>query len=188
MLADENQLEALARLNYHPRDVSALASLLAQDGVQAQAVTSAEVGAPTAVDDDADGLTNTEELVGNRCSNPDSDGDGVQDGAEVDALLAWLHNESGQEASRQAAVPGWPDATHDADFDGRAGPGGDLGAGAQHQPRIHDRDKFDDFGQELLGLTRWDWGALAGGGHGYVFAEMPAWVEAPGDHPLVGHS
>jgi hypothetical protein len=48
-----------------------------------------------------------------------------------------------------------------------------------------DRDKFDD-GQELFGLTKWGWGALPRAEDtGYVFAEMPSWVKAPGHHPLV---
>ncbi len=187
VLADENQLETLARLNYHPRDVSALASLLAQDGVQAQAVTLAEVGALTAVDDDADGLTNTEESWwGTDALNPDSDGDGVQDGAEVEALLAWLHNERDSFPASGRPFLGWPDETHDADFDGVPDLAEIWVLGLSTNRESTDRDKFDD-GQELFGLARWDWGALPRAEDtGYVFAEMPSWVEAPGDHPLVG--
>ncbi|MGB5051468.1 MAG: CARDB domain-containing protein [Caldilineaceae bacterium] len=49
-----------------------------------------------------------------------------------------------------------------------------------------DRDKFDD-GQELFGATEWGRGALprVQDDAGYIFAEMPTWVKAPGNHPFV---
>ena len=55
-----------------------------------------------------------------------------------------------------------------------------------------DRDKFDD-GQELFGLTYCPGsGGYCGYGvlprnedWGVIFAQMPSWVAAPGNHPLV---
>ncbi len=55
----------------------------------------AEIAQLLAVDDDADGLTNTvEEWWCTDPLNSDSDTDGVSDAAEVDALKAWLRNET----------------------------------------------------------------------------------------------
>ncbi len=150
----------------------------------------------SSVDDDADGLTNTQEEWW--CTdplNPDSDGDGTNDGDEVQAAKDWLGNLRGSYPSTGKPFVGWPpDHTGCYDDDQDSIP--DLAErwelGLNMNRESTDRDKFDD-GQELFGNTYCPgsggycgYGALPRNEDwGVIFAEMPSWVEAPGDHPLV---
>lgn len=238
VLADAEQLEALARLRFAPQgtdEVGALVSahaaskpwlaeglkpLLAEAAAaQERLVTAAavpegtltglraELGALgpelqagvaglTSLDDDGDGLTNTQEQWW--CTDPldpDTDGDGADDGAEVGAAKDWLANAAASYPSTGKPFAGWPpDIAGCQDDDQDSVPDlaerWDLGLNMNREST--DRDKFDD-GQELFGNTYCPGsGGFCGYGAlprnedwGVIFAEMPSWVEAPGDHPLV---
>jgi hypothetical protein len=228
VLADDDQLEALARLRFEPQSTDELSMLVAahaqekpwlaaslspllsraaeveqQKSLGAQGLESAVVEvrqtvraltleqkaaltALTSVDDDADGLTNTQEQWW--CTdplNPDSDGDGVSDGAEVAALKDWMGNRRSGPPASGKPFAGWPTEQQDSDHDSVPDLAERWELGLNMNRESTDRDKFDD-GQELFGLTKWGWGALPRAEDtGYVFAEMPSWVKAPGNHPLV---
>ncbi len=150
----------------------------------------------TAVDSDGDGLTDDQE--GWWCtdaSKRDSDFDGTDDGAEVAALSDWLGNRRASFPSTGKPFQGWPSQKancYDDDQDAVPDLAESLFLGLNPNRESTDRDKFDD-GQELFGLTyctgqggfcsygplprNEDWGV--------IFAEMPSWVKAPGNHPLV---
>lgn len=147
------------------------------------------------LDDDGDGLTNTEESWW--CTdplNPDSNGNGVSDGESVARLLQWLRNERSGPPVSGAPFKGWPMVPGDGNFnpncvdvDRDSVP--DLAElymlGLHPRRESTSRDKFDD-GQKLYGITAWDWGALPRvQDTDYIFAEMPAWVRSPGKHPFV---
>jgi hypothetical protein len=151
--------------------------------------------AMTSLDSDGDGLTDTEEYWW--CTNPlnpDTKGDGVSDGDAVAALMAWMHNELPGPPASGTPFLGWPMVPGDGQFnpncvdqDHDSVP--DLAErwmlGLNANRESTDRDKFDD-GQELFGITKWGWGALPRTEDtGIIFAEMPSWVKAPGNHPLV---
>ncbi|MBU1750130.1 MAG: hypothetical protein KKA73_20795, partial [Chloroflexi bacterium] len=238
VLADDEQLEALARLRFQPQATDSVRVLMDAHGQTnpdlkqalqpllaravrvpglARAGSSASarlelraamhalttdqrsgLAALTSVDDDADGLTNTQEQWwGTDPLNADSDGDGTNDGPEVAALKAWLGNESDGPPASGKPFLGWPPQTdsagypdrhfacHDDDYDSIPDLAERWELGLNMNRESTDRDKFDD-GQELFGLTRWEWGALPRAEDtGYIFAEMPSWVKAPGNHPLV---
>ncbi len=150
----------------------------------------------SSIDDDGDGLTNTQESWW--CTdplNPDSDGDGAKDGVEVAAAKAWLANTASAPPATGKPFSGWPATkTGCPDDDQDSVP--DLAErwelGLNLNRESTDRDKFDD-GQELFGNTYCPGsGGFCGYGAlprnedwGVIFAEMPAWVRAPGNHPLV---
>ena len=156
----------------------------------------AGIEALSTVDDDGDGLTNTEESWW--CTgtlNQDTDGDGASDYVEVQAAKAWLANEVDGPPATGKPFSGWPPSiTGCIDDDQDSVPDlaerWDLGLNMNREST--DRDKFDD-GQELFGNTYCPgsggycgYGALPRNDDwGIIFAEMPAWVEAPGNHPLV---
>ena len=151
VLADEDQLEALARLRFEPQGTDELGALVAAHAqakpwlatslqpLLAKAVALERVGrdaispyedtladlraamrgltaeqkaglaALSSVDDDADGLTNTQEQWW--CTdplNPDSDGDGATDGDEVQAAKDWLGNLRGSYPSTGKPFAQWP--------------------------------------------------------------------------------
>ncbi len=206
VLADEDQLETLARLGYRPQATAPLpprspASLL-KNLIPLQQTTLPD---PDSLDDDADGLTNTQEQWW--CTDPfnaDSDGDGTSDGNEVQALQEWLGNQRGSYPSSGKPFAGWPPLTDSAGYPDRhfACQDDDLDSvpdlaerwelGLNMNRESTDRDKFDD-GQELFGNTYCPGsGGFCGYGAlprnedwGIIFAEMPSWVKAPGNHPLV---
>ena len=224
VLADEDQLETLARLRFEPQSTDELGMLVTAHapekpwlaaawaavqrsvGAEVQGSKGAEGKAPltrellrsltselkagiaalTSVDDDADGLTNTQEAWwGTDPMNPDSDGDGVTDGDEVAALKDWIGNRRNSYPASGRPFLGWPDETHDSDHDSVPDLAERWELGLNMNRESTDRDKFDD-GQELFGITKWQWGALPRAEDtGYIFAEMPSWVKAPGNHPLV---
>ena len=187
VLVTEEQLEDLARLGFQPGKTDVLTSLLKMGGPRLSTeVSLAQLTLSSSVDDDADGLTNTQESWwGTDPMNPDSDGDGASDGDEVAALKAWLGNETGAPPATGKPFLSWPDMAADSDYDSVPDLAERWELGLNMNRESTDRDKFDD-GQELFGITRWDWGALPRAEDtGYIFAEMPAWVKTPGDHPLV---
>ncbi|OAI38633.1 hypothetical protein AYO38_09200 [bacterium SCGC AG-212-C10] len=135
VIADGDQLEALTRLGFLPVSADALDSLIkgasarlpladsslsaafqalsaAGSPTTAWAALSADVQAlvvqATSVDDDGDGLTNTQEAWWcTNVGNPDSDGDGSNDGAEVLALKRWLQNTAARPSNGTPFVQ-WP--------------------------------------------------------------------------------
>ena len=135
-------------------------------------------------DDDADGLTNTQEQWW--CTDPgddDTDDDGATDGAEIADLKDWL-------ANRRAGPPGgtpWPDwppqraNCPDKDHDSIPNLAERWDLGLNMDLECTDRDKFDD-GQELFGVTYCPGGDLSCGygdlprssDSGYVGAAMPS--------------
>jgi len=239
VLADDEQLETLARLRYEPQasdefvalveantaENSWLAAGIAPLVTQAVSLRSQTVSLRyeraadarktlrataraltpeqrtaladlTSLDDDADGLTNAQEAWW--CTDPlnaDTDGDGTSDGAEVQAAKDWLGNKRAGPPSTGRPFAGWPPATfdptkpptcRDGDGDGVPDMAERWDLGLNMNAESTDRDKFDD-GQELFGTTEWGRGALprVTDDAGYIFAEMPTWVKAPGNHPFV---
>ena len=150
----------------------------------------------TSVDDDADGLTNTQETWWCTDSlNPDSDGDGTSDGLEVQAAKDWLSNTAPSYPSTGKPFVGWPPdhaGCYDDDLDSVPDLAETWELGLNINLESTDRDKFDD-GQELFGNTYCPGtGGFCGYGTlprdddwGVVFSQMPSWVERPGNHPLV---
>lgn len=163
------------------------------DGFSAEQLSA--VQALPGVDNDADGLTDTQE--GWWCTdpnNPDSDLDGRKDGDEIQTIKDWMAN---KRASAPGETPwsGWPfNATTCPDKDNDSIPNlaerWELGLNMDLEST--DRDKFDD-GQEVFGVTNCPGGDNSCGygdlprssDAGYVGQTMPSWVEAPGNHPLV---
>lgn len=153
------------------------------------------LAATSSVDDDADGLTNTQESWW--CINPlavDSDNDGVSDGNEVNALKRWMGNTDVRPSTGKPFL-GWPTGSnppcYDTDRDSipDLAERWDLGLNANKEST--DEDRYDD-GQELFGSTNCPGG---GGACGYgllphvqdgslVSSDMPTFVKAPGNHPL----
>jgi hypothetical protein len=147
------------------------------------------------VDNDADGLTDTQESWW--CTDPnngDSDSDGRSDYVEIQAIKDWM-------ANRSAVAPGetpwasWPFNTTtcpDKDYDSIPNLAERWELGLNMDLESTDRDKFDD-GQEVFGVTYCPGGDYSCGygdlprssDAGYVGQFMPAWVKAPGNHPLV---
>ncbi|MEI8081821.1 MAG: hypothetical protein WCI74_08255, partial [Actinomycetes bacterium] len=134
----------------------------------------------TSIDDDADGLTNTEEAWW--CTDPlnvDSDGDGVTDGAEVQAAKDWLGNRrnappaSGKPfAGLPAGIAGCQDDDHDdvPDLAERWTLGLNMKPWLNMNNPSTDRDRYND-GMELFGFD-------------HTGAMSPI-VKAPGNHPFV---
>lgn len=147
------------------------------------------------VDNDADGLTDTQESWW--CTdpnNPDSDSDGHSDEYEIQAVKDWM-------ANRRAVAPGetpwasWPFnplTCPDKDYDSIPNLAERWELGLNMDLESTDRDKFDD-GQEVFGVTYCPGGDYSCGygdlprssDAGYVGQVMPAWVKAPGNHPFV---
>jgi PKD repeat protein len=245
VLADDAQLEALARLGFGPRSSDDLGALVSAQGPEkawprmslqpllrkaatlqslqtrmktadlsaAAAVETARadlraamraltpeqtagIASLSSVDDDADGLTNTQEQWW--CTdpmNPDSDGDRVKDGDEVAALKDWMANRRSGPPASGKPFAGWPpqiSGCRDDDQDSVPDLAERWELGLNMNRESTDRDKFDD-GQELFGNTYCPgsggycgYGALPRNEDwGVIFAEMPSWVKAPGNHPLV---
>ena len=236
VLVCEDQLETLARLRFEPQGTDELGMLvtahaqakpwLAAAWAEVQRSRGAgEMASPellrslapalkaalaalSSVDDDADGLTNTEEQWW--CTdpmNPNSDGDtqGYTDGQEVDALLDFTLPRSVRWGYGPPFGPpaAWPDfngtdgnpatpACNDGDYDTIPDYAEVYMVGSRVPEESTDHDKFDD-GQELFGVTYCP-GAPASCGYGayprieywnYIQASMPTWVLPPGDNPFV---
>lgn len=168
----------------------------------------AAVAALTSLDDDGDGLTNTQEQWW--CTdplNPNSDGDANRwtDGQEVAALLNVKLSRTVRWGYGPPFGPpnAWPDfnnrdgnsatpACNDGDFDTIPDMAEAFMVGTRVPEESTDNDKFDD-GQELFGVTYCP-GAPTNCGYGsfpageywnYIKASMPNWVRPPGDNPFV---
>ncbi len=180
-------------------EVSAQAIDAAEAGLRAALAAlapeqQAGVAASPSVDQDGDGLTDTQE--GWWCTDAaddDTDDDGKSDGAEIQALKDWLHNERAA-APGETPWPNWPPQRANCpDKDHDSIPNlAELELGLNMDRESTDKDKFDD-GQELFGVTycpggdnNCGYGDLPRSADaGYVGATMPSWVKAPGNHPLV---
>lgn len=193
VIAGPESLEQLAKLGFQPESTEDLSSSL-------NATNLSEVDVKDAldlvtIDDDDDGLTNTQESWW--CTNPldaDSDDDGISDGDEIQILKDWLTNRrSGPPMDTPWAS--WPFNTTtcpDKDYDSIPNLAERWELGLSMDLESTDRDKFDD-GQELFGVTYCPGGDSSCGygdlprssDAGYVGQTMPAWVKAPGNHPLV---
>ncbi|MDP9351744.1 MAG: hypothetical protein M3P51_09430, partial [Chloroflexota bacterium] len=137
----------------------------------------------TSVDDDGDGLTDTQESWW--CTNPrnpDSDGDRVSDGVEVNRLRQGNTTDGPPFQAR----PYSPTSTTCTDRDQDTVPdlveGMSLGLNPNREST--DGDKFDD-GQEFFGLTQIGYGGLPRSEDSFITANMPGWVDPPGDSPFV---
>ncbi len=171
----------------------------------------AAVATLTSVDDDGDGLTNTQESWW--CTdplNPNSDGDaqGYTDGQEVTALLDLKLPRSVRYAYGPPFGPpnAWPDfngqdgnpntpACPDGDFDTIPDKAEAFMVGTRVgtlDSENTDGDKFDD-GQELFGITYCPGGPASCGygsyprtqDYSFITSGMPSWVKSPGDSPFV---
>jgi hypothetical protein len=159
------------------------------------------------LDDDGDGLTNTEE--GWWCTDPlnpnsDSDAQGYTDGQEVAALLDVTQPRTVRWGYGPPFGPpnAWPNfnnrdgsglnVCNDGDFDTIPDFAEAYMVGTRVPYETTDNDKFDD-GQELFGITYCP-GAPTNCGYGsypaieywnFIKASMPNWVLPPGDSPFV---
>ncbi|MGA9349578.1 MAG: hypothetical protein WBW48_12365, partial [Anaerolineae bacterium] len=155
----------------------------------------AGLAATSSVDDDADGLTNTQEQWW--CTDPldaDTDDDGRTDGAEIQVLKDWMANRRSGPPN-ETPWPNWPPqraGCEDKDKDSIPNLAERWELGLSMDLESTDMDKFDD-GQELFGVTYCPGGDLNCGygdlprsqDSGYVGSVMPGWVQAPGNHPAV---
>ena len=154
------------------------------------------LGAAVSSDSDGDGLNDT--LEGYWCTDPtkaDSDLDGTNDGDEVAALKAWMNNERVGPPSTGKPFLNWPAQKAncpDDDQDSVPDFAETFELGLNPNLESTDHDKFDD-GQELFGNTYCPGsGGFCGYGSlprnddwGVIFSQMPSWVKAPGNHPLI---
>jgi hypothetical protein len=153
------------------------------------------------VDDDADGLTNTQEAWWCTDSmDADTDDDGRSDGSEIQVLKDWMDNER-ESAPGETPWPNWPlnnTACPDEDHDSIPDLAEQWELGLDRNLESSDRDRFDD-GQELFGITYCPGGDLKCGYGDYprsedssfVPAAMPSWVKAPGHSarfPMPNHT
>lgn len=181
------------KLNWVVNLFVAISMVYPWQSVTAQPLYPSQANA-SSIDDDADGLTNTQEAWW--CTNPaspDTDNDGRTDGTEIQTLKDWLANKRATPPG-ETPWPAWPfNSTTCPDKDHDSIPNlAELELGLDMDMESTDRDKFDD-GQELFGVTYCPGGDLSCGygdlprssDSGYVGATLPGWVKAPGNHPLV---
>ena len=162
----------------------------------------------TGVDDDGDGLSNTEESWW--CTDPsnpntDQDAGGYADGEEVTALLDFTQPRAVRWGYGPPFGPpaAWPDfngadgnsetpACNDGDFDTIPDFAEVYMVGSRVPSETTDGDKFDD-GQELYGvtycpggITSCDYGSYPRQEYwNYIKETMPNWVLPPGDNIFV---
>ena len=141
------------------------------------------------VDNDADGLTDTQESWW--CTdpmNPDSDGDGALDGTEVLYLKDWVGNRGSGVPASGKPFAGWPSDylnCYDDDYDSIPDMAERWELGLNMNRESTDGDKFDD-GQELFGITKYpNYGALPRPEDTFITSSMPGWVDPPGNSPVV---
>ena len=141
------------------------------------------------VDNDADGLTDTQEAWW--CTdpmNPDSDGDGALDGTEVLYLKDWVGNRGSGVPASGKPFAGWPSDylnCYDDDYDSIPDMAERWELGLNMNRESTDGDKFDD-GQELFGITKYpNYGALPRPEDTFITSSMPGWVDPPGNSPVV---
>lgn len=140
------------------------------------------------VDSDNDGLNDTEEdWWCTDPTDPDSDDDGVEDGQEVDQLMAGNKTNGKPFLDWPPNIPG----CYDDDQDSVPDLAETNVVGLNVNRESSDLDKYDD-GQEFFGSTYCPGGAGACG-YGtlprtddlYLGSNMPSFVEAPADSPFV---
>jgi len=177
-------LESLARLGYQPQETTQVSSL-----------AQANESSASSIDDDGDGLTNTQEQWW--CTDPadpDTDADGKNDGDEIKILKDWVANKRSVPPG-ETPWPSWPfnsTTCPDKDHDSIPNLAEKWELGLNMDLESTDRDKFDD-GQEVFGMTycpggdnSCGYGALPRSSEsGFIGASLPSWVKAPGNHPLV---
>ena len=109
-------------------------------------------------------------------------------------LKDWVNNKLSQAPTTRKPFAGWPNQTTCLDDDYDSIP--DLAEwnelGLRGDTESTDFDKFDD-GEEVFGVTKCPGGSNncsygdlpRSADAGFVGADMPSWVKAPGNHPLV---
>lgn len=202
LLADEEQMESLARLGFRPLQADSLESLLNAHGQEkpwlaqslqpqldaarsahergdpVQLVLTAEqragLAALLAVDSDGDGLSDTqEEWWCTDLLNPDTDGDGVGDGPEVIGLKEWMQNEREGYPSSGKPFVGWPS--------------GIVGCHDDDGDDVPDLAERWELGLNMNNPST-DWDRYNDGMELFGFdhtGAMPPTVLPPGNHPLV---
>ncbi|MBX2998768.1 MAG: hypothetical protein KF893_09690 [Caldilineaceae bacterium] len=197
----------LEAMSAQPRSTSAALMTLRAAAQSLTVEQRSALSSLPSLDDDGDGLTNTEESWW--CTdplNPNSDGDaqGYTDGQEVAALLDVTIPRNVRWGYGPPFGPpnAWPnfnnrDGTgvkvcNDGDFDTIPDYAEVFMVGTRVPYESTDNDKFDD-GQELFGVTYCP-GAPTNCGYGsypaveywnFIKATMPNWVLPPGDSPFV---
>ncbi len=146
------------------------------------------------VDDDGDGLTNTQEMwwctnASNANSNPLGT---LNDSQKVQQAKDWIKNlRSGPPDQRPFA--GWPMKPDDANYNASCQDSDQDGVpdyaerwelGLRPDRESTTGDKFDD-GMKLWGTTPAGWGSLPRAADaGVISNDMPTWVGFPGKHPF----
>ncbi|MDF1515099.1 MAG: thrombospondin type 3 repeat-containing protein, partial [Anaerolineae bacterium] len=164
-----------------------------------QAITAeqqAGLASTISMDSDGDGLTDVQESWW--CTNPldaDTDDDGKSDGVEIQVLKDWMNNKRANSPG-ETPWPNWPPeipGCDDKDFDSIPNLAERWELGLNMDFESSDRDRYDD-GQELFGTTycpgsasACGYGQLPSANHDGIllFPQMPSWITAPGNHPLV---
>jgi len=179
------QLELLAKRRFEPYETVQVSELLG-DSASLASIAAQQfpqlITAPAA-DSDNDGLTNLEETWwATDPNNPDTDGDTHKDGAEVASILAW-HPLQGPPFIKWRQPDG--SSLLDGDTDCVPDLAETFAVGSNVDRESTDGDKFDD-GQELFGITRYPgYGALPRPEDTFITANMPGWVDPPGNHIFV---
>jgi hypothetical protein len=201
-VANKVHLALLARRGFRPTDTVNYATVfaLAMAAVGNTPMLVDAVITLDAPDDDNDGLSNEEEAWW--CTSPtDSNSDSPQppsptnpsDGDEAQAILNGITAYGPPFALWPQFAPHNPAGPcPDGDFDGVPDYAEEFIIGTSNLRESSDKDKFDD-GQELFGVT---YCPAPNGPCGYgilpraedaawVSANLPAWVQAPGNSPWV---
>lgn len=185
-----DQSTSIARQSLENREADAESNEKLVDIIQTLSIEqSSALQALPGVDNDADGLTDTQEAWW--CTdpdNPDSDGDGVTDGTEVIYIKDWVSNHGSGIPSAGKPFAGWPYdhvGCYDDDYDSVPDLAERWELGLNMNRESTDGDKFDD-GQELFGITSYPgYGALPRPEDTFITSSMPGWVDPPGNSPVV---
>jgi hypothetical protein len=197
VFATKAQLATLARRGFRPTGIIETTTLSPQASGKLDAASLIQI---TALDTDADGLTDQEEewwCTSSTDSNSDSplppSASNPSDGAEVQAIRNGVTAYGPPFALWPKFTPYNPNGTcPDGDFDGVPDLAEELIIGTSPLRESSDKDKFDD-GQELFGVT---FCPAPSGPCGYgilpraedaafVSANLPSWVLPPGKSPWV---
>lgn len=149
-------------------------------------------------DQDGDQLTDTEERWwGTNPNNPDTDGDGVEDGQEIRQLrngdnsagIPWPNWPIWGQTPNANPGWGWGDESEapiiDLDQDSIPDAAEFFVLGFNPYRESTDNDRYDD-GQEFWGITQIGRGSLPRAvDSDFLLAEMPNFVDVPGSSPLV---
>lgn len=187
-----NDLEALVKASFQVYQITLIG--MKTDGFQ----TFAEE--PVIIrDTDGDGLTDTEEWWwGTNPENPDTDGDGFDDGTEIKLARSGDHSAGipwpdwpvwGERPNHPGNVGwGWGDGTEppiiDLDQDSIPDAAERFVLGFNPHFESTDHDRYDD-GMEFWGITQLGRGALPRAvDSDFLLGEMPGFVDPPGSSPL----